>query len=128
YQQDPVKKDDSRWVNRVRLDDNQLLEAQSKTSVSGQIYQQLQHLLLTRATLQETGAGTTSILSCDNPHLFAYQRELAGKTLLCLVNFSEQRQLFRQLPAGLWVDQLSKQRYQSSAFELAAYQVLWLRQ
>ncbi|MBU2427881.1 MAG: alpha-glucosidase C-terminal domain-containing protein, partial [Gammaproteobacteria bacterium] len=123
YQQDPVKKDDSRWVNRVRLDDNQLLEAQSKTSVSGQIYQQLQHLLLTRATLPETGAGTTTILSCDNPHLFAYQRELAGKTLLCLVNFSEQRQLFRQLPAGLWVDQLTNQSYQSSAFELTAYQV-----
>jgi amylosucrase len=128
YQQDPVKKDDSRWVNRVRLDDNQLLEAQSQTSISGQIYQQLQHLLLTRATLPETGAGTTSILSCDNPHLFAYQRELAGKTLLCLVNFSEQRQLFRQLPAGLWVDQLTNQSYQSSAFELTAYQVLWLRQ
>lgn len=128
YQQDPVKKDDSRWVNRVRLDDNQLLEAQSKTSISGQIYQQLQHLLFTRATLPETGAGTTSILSCDNPHLFAYQRELAGKTLLCLVNFSEQRQLFRQLPAGLWVDQLTNQSYQSSAFELTAYQVLWLRQ
>lgn len=127
YQQDPVKKDDSRWVNRVKLDSQQLLEAQSKTSLSGQIYQQLQHLISTRASLPETGAGTTQILSSDNPHLFCYQRELAGKTLLCLVNFSEQPQLCQQLPPGLWVDQLSGQSYQTSALQLGAYQVLWLR-
>lgn len=127
YQDDPVKKDDSRWVNRVKLDQQQLLEAQSKTSLSGQIYQQLQHLISTRASLPETGAGTTRILSSDNPHLFCYQRELADKTLLCLVNFSEQPQLCQQLPPGLWVDQLSGQSYQTSVLQLGAYQVLWLR-
>ncbi|OBP16766.1 amylosucrase [Rheinheimera sp. SA_1] len=127
YQQDPVKKDDSRWVNRVKLDSQQLLEAQSKTSSSGRIYQQLQHLITTRASLPETGAGSTRILTCDNPHLFSYQRELAGKTLLCLVNFSEQPQYYQQLPAGHWVDQLSGQSYQSRVIQLSPYQVLWLR-
>lgn len=127
YQEDPVKKDDSRWVNRVKLHAVQLLEANSNTSVSGQIYQQLQHLINTRATLPETGAGSTQIHSTDNLHLFCYQRELAGKTLLCLVNFSEQPQLCQQLPAGLWVDQLSGASYQGSSIQLSAYQVLWLR-
>lgn len=127
YQQDPVKKDDSRWVNRVKLDSQQLLDAQSKTSSSGRIYQQLQHLITTRASLPETGAGSTRILTCDNPHLFSYQRELAGKTLLCLVNFSEQPQYYQQLPTGHWVDQLSGQSYQSRVIQLSPYQVLWLR-
>ncbi|MFN6969727.1 MAG: alpha-amylase family glycosyl hydrolase [Rheinheimera sp.] len=128
YQDDPVKKDDSRWVNRVKLHAEQLLEAQSKTSLSGQIYQQLQQLISTRASLPETGAGTTKILHTENPHLFCYQRELSGKTLLCLVNFSEQLQQCQQLPAGLWVDQLTGERYQGGNVQLSAYQVLWLRQ
>jgi len=128
YQDDPVKKDDSRWVNRVKLHAEQLLEAQSKTSLSGQIYQQLQQLISTRASLPETGAGTTKILHTENPHLFCYQRELSGKTLLCLVNFSEQPQQCQQLPAGLWVDQLTGERYQGGNVQLSAYQVLWLRQ
>lgn len=128
YQQDPIKKDDSRWVNRVKLHSAQLLEAQSKTSVSGQIYQQLQQLIKTRASLAETGTGSTKILSTDNPHLFCYQREGAGKTLLCLVNFSEQLQRCDQLPGGIWIDQLSGERYQGHSVQLSAYQVLWLRQ
>ena len=128
YQDDPIKKDDSRWVNRVKLHSAQLLEAQSKTSVSGQIYQQLQQLIKTRASLAETGTGSTKILSTDNPHLFCYQREGAGKTLLCLVNFSEQLQRCDQLPGGIWIDQLSGERYQGHSVQLSAYQVLWLRQ
>jgi len=128
YQDDPVKKDDSRWVNRVKLDSQQLLAAQSKTSSSGQIYQQLQHLITTRASLPETGAGSTVIFTSNNPHLFSYQRQLAGRILLCLVNFSEQPQDYQQLPTGHWVDQLSGQSYQASVIQLAPYQVLWLRQ
>ncbi|WP_337840740.1 alpha-amylase family glycosyl hydrolase [Rheinheimera sp.] len=123
---DPAKKDDSRWVNRVKVTDAQLAKAKDPTSFSGLVYQQLQQLLAARRRLVVLGQGSTRILECGNPHLFCYQRELAGDRLLALVNFSEQQQQVTLPATGPFTDELSGQCYQTDTVQLQPYQVLWL--
>ncbi len=127
YLQDPAKKDDSRWVNRVAVTDAQLAEAAQPDTLSGRIYQQLQHLIKTRATLPVAGAGTTHILSTDNPHLFCFERELDGQRLRVVANFSEHPQYWHNETGLSYTDTLTGTLLQSAAVPLSAYQVLWLQ-
>lgn len=126
YQQDPAKQDDSRWVNRVKMSEQQLLAAKDPATLSGRIYQQLQHLVKVRAGLLVLGQGSTEILASGNPHLFVYQREADSQRLLCVVNFSESGQLYAGLAAGKWRDELTGQRFDGQSINLEPYQVVWL--
>ncbi len=120
------KKDDSRWVNRVAVTDKQLAQATNTDTLSGQIYQQLQQLIQTRALLPVLGSGTTEILQGNNPHLFLYQRQLDGKRLVAVVNFSEHPQHCDSLSGQLWFDELTAQKLPAGSLQLSPYQVLWL--
>ena len=126
YVLDPAKKDDSRWVNRVAVTDKQLAQATNTDTLSGQIYQQLQQLIQTRALLPVLGSGTTEILQGNNPHLFLYQRQLDGKRLVAVVNFSEHPQHCDSLSGQLWFDELTAQKLPAGSLQLSPYQVLWL--
>lgn len=126
YVQDPAKKDDSRWVNRVAVTEAQLAQAKNADSLSGQIYQQLQHLVQTRARLAVLGTGSTTILRDDNQHLFLYQRKEGDQSLLAVLNFSEHPQLCSSLSGQLWFDELTAQKLPSGPLQLLPYQVLWL--
>ncbi len=144
YLAEPAKKDDSRWVNRVAVTDQQLAAATQTDTLSGRIYQQLQQLVQCRAKLPVLGNGTTEILTPDNPHLFAYLRQSAAVTgaasrCLLLVNFSEHPQLTllaqtqlaqtqqaQTQPASGWQDALSGVVLPGGPLTLQPYQVLWL--
>ncbi|MDP5205989.1 alpha-amylase family glycosyl hydrolase [Alishewanella sp. SMS8] len=126
YQDDPHKRDDSRWVNRVAVSEQQLAEAHNPDSLSGKIYAQLQQLIRTRSRLKVLGAGQTEILQSGNPHLFAYRRQLDQQSMLCVVNFSEEPQVFVGAPGSQWREELSGELLHGRSLHLAPYQVLWL--
>lgn len=126
YVKDPAKKDDSRWVNRVAVTTSQLADATKPATLSGRIYQQLQHLVKTRASLPVLGDGTTRILTTDNPHLFSFERELQGERLRVVANFSEHPQYWHSENGQGFTDMLTGTQPISGAVPLAAYQVLWL--
>lgn len=126
YVKDPAKKDDSRWVNRVAVTTSQLADATKPATLSGRIYQQLQHLVKTRASLPVLGDGTTRILTTDNPHLFSFERELQGERLRVVANFSEHPQYWHSENGQTFTDMLTGTQPISGAVPLAAYQVLWL--
>lgn len=126
YSSDPAKADDSRWVNRVRVDDSQLAMAADPASISGQIYQQLQQQIRCRARLPILGHGDTRILNSTSPHLFCYERSFADDRLLCLVNFSEHVIYSDDLGFDHWIEQLSGKPRFGSVLQLQPYEVLWL--
>jgi amylosucrase len=72
------------------------------------------------------GSGTTEILQDNNPHLFSYQRQLDGKRLVAVVNFSEHPQHCDSLSGQLWFDELTAQKLPAGPLQLLPYQVLWL--
>jgi amylosucrase len=72
------------------------------------------------------GSGTTEILQGNNPHLFLYQRQLDGKRLVAVVNFSEHPQHCDSLSGQLWLDELTAQKLPAGSLQLSPYQVLWL--
>jgi len=126
YVKDPAKKDDSRWVNRVAVNEQQLESATDRTKLSGKVYQQLQQLLGVRRRLPLLGQGKTEILASANPHLFSYRRYQDQQSLLCVVNFSEHSQTLAMPASSQWRDELSGNLYQGARLELQPYQVLWL--
>lgn len=126
FSQDPSKKDDSRWVNRVATCEADVANATNPTTLAGQIYQQLQQLIQVRSGLPALGQGRTDIHWHNNQHLFVYQRSFQGERVLCVVNFSEHPQHCDELPAQRWVDALTDQEVATHDLTLAPYQVLWL--
>ncbi|WP_213995722.1 amylosucrase [Arsukibacterium sp.] len=133
YSDDPAKKDDSRWVNRVAVSDTTLLKAGQADTISGKVFQGLQQLLQVRRQLPLLATARTEFYDSGSPHVFCYKRQQASDSLLVLANFSEQQQsvVLNNLPfaaEGNYFDCLGQQSYSSeTAVSLTAYQVLWLQ-
>ncbi len=126
YRDDPSKVEDSRWVNRVKVTEQQLALADQPNTISGKIYQQLQQLIRCRARLAILGDAETQIRSSQSPHLFWYERHKANERLICLVNFSEHQVVSDDLGHERFIEQLTGKPVTGKTVTLQPYQVLWL--
>ncbi|MFC3853541.1 alpha-amylase family glycosyl hydrolase [Salinispirillum marinum] len=96
YEQDPAKRNDSRWVNRVAVDEATLAQRNVQGSVAERVFGGLQHLLKVRRQWPVLGAGGTHILETGNIHVFGFTRFRDDEQLLVLANFSETPQSVSQ--------------------------------
>lgn len=93
YLTDPSKEQDSRWVNRPNIHQQDFDEVCKPTSPMAKIHRQLVEMIKLRQSLPVFGEAETHILETYRPHLFAYARvHENGERLLAICNFSEHRQ------------------------------------
>ncbi len=90
YQQDPAKVQDSRWVNRKQLIDQDWQLANTPGTPFYEIASTLKRMISIRKSHVVFGPGETNFLETYNPHAFAFARiNENGGRLLVLANFSE---------------------------------------
>jgi amylosucrase len=89
YQQDVNKRNDSRWVNRVAVNDADLELRRQTDSPSGRVYAGLQRLIALRKLTSLLGEAPTHIIETGNPHIFGFTRTRGAETLLVLANFAD---------------------------------------
>ncbi|MEX2366741.1 MAG: DUF3459 domain-containing protein, partial [Pseudohongiellaceae bacterium] len=89
YQQDVNKLNDSRWVNRVAVNDADLDLRNQPDTPNGQIYADLRRLIELRKTTPLLGDAHTHIIETGNPHIFGFTRTRDAETLLVLANFAD---------------------------------------
>ncbi|WP_442781042.1 alpha-amylase family glycosyl hydrolase [Alteromonas sp. a30] len=134
YLHDPHKQQDSRWVNRIAHSEEVIQQAQNPEAPQNRIAQGLQKLIGLRKQYPVLGKGSTHIITTDNPHLFAYHRQLGQNNVLVMCNFSESTQqtsrlILGYLQAEKGEDLISGKHYalQGESLELQPYQVMWIK-
>ena len=96
YLEDPAKANDSRWVNRPRIDWDKAAQRHVPATIEYRLFTAIKKLIAIR---KETPAfadfNNRELLSTDNPHLFVFLRaEQAqpNKRVLVVANFSHESQ------------------------------------
>ena len=144
YLNDPSKRHDDRWVNRIAItqQDTELALSEPSSQLTAEqdasllVFRGLQNMLAIRRSNPIFGASRTTIVDNDNQHCFAYIRENdSGEKLLAICNFSEQSQ---QITGGLLgalghkpaTDLLTGNvlNGNDSTISLAPFQQYWLKQ
>jgi glycosidase len=89
YHNDPVQKDDSRWVHRVKADWERYYQRNDPASIEGRVFQGLRNLIRLRKKNNSFSNGDLHIIQTKNDHVLGFTR--AGSIIFA--NFSEVPQL-----------------------------------
>lgn len=103
HRDDPAKADDSRWVHRPIADWDKYARRTDESTVEGQVFSRLRHLIELRKGTPAFAVGETEIIDTGNPHVFGYVRQYEGHPtkedrdgrVLVLANFIESEQGIR---------------------------------
>jgi len=131
YLDDPHKREDSRWVNRKPLTEDDFALA-SSVSAQGRVAEQLQQLITIRQSHAVFGSSQTEILETYNPHAFSFARIGDRERLLVIANFSEQRisipGSITDILASIQMQDLlsGKALERDKPIVLEAYEVVWI--
>ena len=134
YQKDPAKADDSRWVHRSKRVKSLYADRKDQSTVAGQIYQGLQHMIAQRSACAAFAGGHLTGFRSGNPRVLGYQRGTSDSKVLVLANFSEFEQhcspeIFSEMPSEAR-DLLGNSSIKlplRQGLMLTAYQVVWLK-
>lgn len=90
YRDDPLRKDDSRWLHRPLMDWSRKETAKSTDTPEGQVLAGTRHIMARRkAITQFHGAVATRILFPEAQEIFAFSRFSPIGPVICLFNFSD---------------------------------------
>jgi amylosucrase len=133
YMNDPAKMDDSRWVNRPPYPLQNYNDRHNPSTPAGQLYAGMQRLIQLRKSTEELAGGRAVGFYTANPAVLGYQRPGPTSTVLCLVNFSDERQWigrdrFMQLPEEVQ-DLVSgySVNLRQAGIHMKSHQYMWLR-
>lgn len=131
YKQDVNKQNDTRWVNRVAVNDADLELRHQPDTPNGQVYAGLQRLIALRKSTPLLGDAHTHIIETGNPHIFGFTRTRDAETLLVLANFADFEQsldqsLIDSLLTGGNPTDLLETKPSSDLKTLQPHQVRWL--
>lgn len=87
----PGKAEDSRWVHRKALTDEDFETAADPATPQGRIAADLAAMIARRKKNGVFGPGDFDLLRSASPHVFAFRRRNASGTLVVIANFSEHR-------------------------------------
>jgi len=130
YEEDSDKREDSRWVHRVRYPWERADERKDPSTPAGMVYTRLRHLLAVRRGEECFAGNQLEIIHSGNPHVLVLLRKRGGQQVWVVANFSEQEQEVSTgfLPAGAnYIDLISGQRL-AQDFTLSSHRALWLKQ
>jgi len=127
YTDDPVRAVDSRFIQRGQLDWKRAEGRNDPSTVQGQVFSELQHIirLRTENPVFHAGAHEQTLESGDRSVL-AFRRTGGGQTLTAVYNFCEEPKYVRPILEGRCRDLFTGREYDGSAFRIDAYEALWL--
>jgi amylosucrase len=136
YRDDPHHAEDSRWLNRPRMDWQRARLRHDLRSVEGRLFEGLSHLIRTRkATSLLHGFGLLHPLWTGNDHVLGYGRKRPEGTVLIFANFDDAPQAIdARMPAyggldGRLVNLLdggAPPRFDAGALWLRPLEQIWL--
>lgn len=130
YRSDPNLTHDSRWVHRPVAQPVKYERRHDETTLEGQIFQPLLHLIRLRKDIPAFADAETYFIHTGNSHVLGYTRHQA---FLVLANFSEFPQIVdvNTVQNQWWsmrdsVDLITGNTLSGDNFRLEPYQFMWL--
>ena len=128
YRDDPLKKEDSRWVHRVADDNHMSLRQEPQTQYASQkeVADRLREIIAARKKEPLLGGQDVSFYDTQDSHVFAFRRG----TVHVVANFSEQQASFT---IDAWskdsTDLLTGKLFDNQGPQLLdSYEVRWLKE
>ncbi len=126
FQNDPSKKEDSRWVHRFKMDWEKAASAQLGNGVEGRIYQELKRRIYLRKEIPSFGNGILDLIETHNPHVLGYMKQEGEQKIVVIHNFSEHEQEIRCW-LSIGVDRLTGNQVDlNGVVRLSSYQSIWV--
>jgi amylosucrase len=92
YQDNPLEKNDSRWVHRPKTDWEKVEERKKKTSIEGRVFTGLQKLIKLRKKYKVFSGGNMEVFWTGNDHVLGFVHTYGKQKAIILANFSESAQ------------------------------------
>jgi amylosucrase len=126
FQNDPAKKEDSRWVHRFEMDWKKAKTAKKGNGTEGRIYQELKRRIFLRKEIPAFGNGELELVETHNPHVLGNIKQEGGQKIVVLHNFGEQEQEIRCW-LSIGVDRLTDNQVDlNGTLVLTGYQSMWI--
>ncbi|MEM7551489.1 MAG: alpha-amylase family protein [Bacteroidota bacterium] len=91
---DPVKKDDNRWVHRPVMDWKKAQNRTKKRSVEYEVFESLKRMIQLRKTISEfSDLNSMHLVDTGNIYLFGYLRFKGQRKTLVICNFNDNEQI-----------------------------------
>ena len=94
FRDDPIKRDDSRWVHRIKTDMEKLEKRKNPETLEGRIFARFQTLVRMRKENKIFSGNNPEIVMVDNDHIFAYKRKGEVHSCIVMANFADTMQSF----------------------------------
>jgi amylosucrase len=136
FLQDPLKKNDNRWLNRPIIDWDKVAKKNLQGTLENKIYSAIKKMIDVRKDIKEFHSENDyKIIKNENNSVFSFMRELDEEKTLILMNVSEQTQyvndyIVRHNNLGYYIyDQYSGRdiRVENNQIKLEPYEFLWLK-
>jgi amylosucrase len=133
YRDDPAHANDSRWVHRPRMTEQDRACRADESSIAGRLYPRLHRLMKLRKEISAFAGNATDIIDSDNTHVLAYARHYNGRRVLILANFTENDQIIKFNTIRIhglsyrFFDLIGDEPLPISDLTLAPYQFVWLQ-
>ncbi len=127
FENDPSKKEDTRWVHRFTMDWEKAKSAQKGIGIEGRIYKELKRRIGIRKQVPAFGNGEIELIETHNPHVLGYIKKDADDHIVVIHNFSEQQQEIRSW-FSIGVDILTDYQVDlNGVVVLEGYQSMWVK-
>jgi amylosucrase len=138
FQNDPSKKDDSRWLNRPLQDWETISKLENNQLPSSKVFYELRRLIAIRKENPVfADLNDVALYHTGNEHILVFERTNKKEGLLMICNFDESPQVMETS----WVKKLgyfaqgdpkdlvsdSKIKVNSGLLEVMPYQIIWLK-
>ncbi|MBO6794746.1 MAG: hypothetical protein JJ895_12615 [Balneolaceae bacterium] len=127
YEQDPSKKEDTRWVHRVAMDWGKVQTAKKGQGIEGAIFQALKHRIQFRKEHAALGNNKVDLVETHNDHVLGFIKQNENEKLVIIQNFSESEQEIRCW-MSVGVDVLTGNHVDlDGSIVLSGYQGMWVK-
>ena len=127
YHEDPLRREDSRYLHRGKLPWDQVARRTKKNSREGQIFSAIEKLKDIRETYDVFhSAADTWIVDTRNDHVLGIGRYYNGEKMIALFNFSTSDQVAYTGESEEYQDLLTKKKVDPVQIFLPAHGYVWL--
>ena len=125
YHQDPVKRDDSRYLHRGKFDWDAAALRDNPSTFQGKLFAALRHLSSVRCAVPAFRADAdVQLLDIPSDHLLGIRRQYKDSEMIALFNFSQEPASV-SLHHGILTDLITGAQLDSSDIKLPAFGFLW---
>ena len=127
YHEDPIKREDSRYLHRGNMDWEKAKKRTQTTTTEGRIFAAIRQMEEIRGkyTVFDSGADTW-LLDTGNEHVLGIGRYFRGEQMLALFNFSDRPQTIRLGDEKIYTDLISGKESDAVLLRLEGGSFRWL--